>query len=117
MDAMQKKRVKRAAKIHLLLTVAFIFLVAISWHIWPRLTNSKAHLTLFEQFYSHALGIVAICLQPISYFISGHNEFESIFIFFVAVVLMPLWSYFFGWIFIGVKDWLNHFPVLGKKVF
>ena len=32
-------------------------------------------------------------------------------------ISVPLWSFCFGWIFIRVKDWLNRFPVLGRKVF
>jgi hypothetical protein len=30
---------------------------------------------------------------------------------------IPIWSICFGWLFIRTKDWLNHFPVLGKRVF
>jgi hypothetical protein len=35
----------------------------------------------------------------------------------VWFVSIPVWSFCFGWIFIRSKDWLNHFPVLGEKVF
>ena len=31
--------------------------------------------------------------------------------------IMPLWSFCFGWIFAKLDNWLNHFPVLGRKVF
>jgi hypothetical protein len=34
--------------------------------------------------------------------------------FFVSI---PLWSICFGWIFVKLDNWLNHFPVLGKRVF
>lgn len=37
--------------------------------------------------------------------------------FIVLIASIPVWSYFFGWVFIRLKDWLNHFPVLGRKVF
>src|ERR1039457_37388 len=30
---------------------------------------------------------------------------------------MPLWSLCFGWLFVKFDNWLNHFPVLGKRVF
>jgi len=30
---------------------------------------------------------------------------------------IPLWSICFGWIYVKFTNWLNHFPVLGKKVF
>jgi hypothetical protein len=32
-------------------------------------------------------------------------------------VSVPLWSICFGWLFVKLENWLNHFPVLGKKVF
>ena len=35
-------------------------------------------------------------------------------IFFISI---PLWSICFGWIFVKLDNWLNHFPVLGKRVF
>jgi hypothetical protein len=31
--------------------------------------------------------------------------------------LAPAWSICFGWIFVKLVNWLNHFPVLGKRVF
>ena len=30
---------------------------------------------------------------------------------------IPLWSICFGWLYVKFTNWLNHFPVLGKKVF
>jgi hypothetical protein len=41
---------------------------------------------------------------------------KSILWFFVYAS-MPLWSICFGWIFVKLDNWLNHFPVLGKRVF
>ena len=35
----------------------------------------------------------------------------------ITFLSFPIWSICFGWIFIRGKDWLNHFPVLGRKVF
>ncbi|HAO79051.1 MAG TPA: hypothetical protein DCQ92_08765 [Verrucomicrobia subdivision 3 bacterium] len=35
----------------------------------------------------------------------------------ICLLLIPLWSFFFGWIFVKLDNWLNHFPVLGKRVF
>jgi hypothetical protein len=29
---------------------------------------------------------------------------------------IPIWSICFGWLFVKFDNWLNHFPVLGRKV-
>ena len=34
-----------------------------------------------------------------------------------CIISIPMWSYCFGWIFVPFRTWLNHFPVLGKRVF
>jgi hypothetical protein len=38
-------------------------------------------------------------------------------IFLFPILFIPIWSHCFGWIFVRGGNWLNHFPVLGKKVF
>jgi len=35
----------------------------------------------------------------------------------VLLISVPFWSYCFGIIFVKFDNWLNHFPVLGKRVF
>jgi hypothetical protein len=35
----------------------------------------------------------------------------------VSFISAFVWSWCVGWFFICTKDWLNHFPVLGRKVF
>jgi len=35
----------------------------------------------------------------------------------LLLFLIPVWSFCFGWIFVKLDNWLNHFPVLGKRVF
>jgi hypothetical protein len=35
----------------------------------------------------------------------------------ISPLLVPIWSVFFGWAFVKLDNWLNHFPVLGKRVF
>jgi hypothetical protein len=35
----------------------------------------------------------------------------------LILVSVPIWSICFGWIFAKLDNWLNHFPVLGKRVF
>jgi hypothetical protein len=38
-------------------------------------------------------------------------------IFCCFVLYVPVWSYCFGLLFVKLDNWLNHFPVLGKRVF
>ena len=36
---------------------------------------------------------------------------------FLAVFFAVAWSFCFGWLVTKLVNWLNHFPVLGRKVF
>jgi len=44
-------------------------------------------------------------------------EKHGAFLDFLCIISVPVWSFCFAWIFVRVRDWLNHFPVLGKRVF
>jgi hypothetical protein len=33
----------------------------------------------------------------------------------IYIISIPIWSFCFGWIYAKLVNWLNHFPVLGKK--
>jgi hypothetical protein len=112
MEAMQKRKVERAAKIHFLLTAAFVLLAFI---LLPLLGDAKRHPSTIAEICSYALVVAAVCLQPISCFICIIGQF--LFTPIVALVFMPLWSYFFGLIFVGVKERLNHSPAISQKVF
>jgi hypothetical protein len=35
----------------------------------------------------------------------------------VWFISIPVWSLCFGWFFVKMDNWLNHFPIFGKKVF
>jgi hypothetical protein len=99
----------KVAKIHFCLTIALILFVALSL---PMLAGSSVHTHWLKEFvWSYSVITAGICLQPISYFLWASG------IYFPALVMIPVWSYCFGWIFICGKDWINHFPVLGRKVF
>ena len=34
----------------------------------------------------------------------------------IFCVSFPIWSICFGWLFVKLDNWLNHFPVLGRRV-
>jgi hypothetical protein len=120
MDAMQKQRIRKAARIHFLLSVLSGLLFSI---MAPALATSKSHSE------PDAVFLVIFLMAMLSFFLL-QPQFLIIQIFFailalriypmdffLSVVIAPFWSYAFAWIFIRTKDWLNHFPVLGKKVF
>ena len=45
------------------------------------------------------------------------SDIDSIPITTLFLPSIPLWSFCFGWIFVKFDNWLNPFPVLGKRVF
>jgi hypothetical protein len=57
-----------------------------------------------------------LLLQPQFYFFPSFNG-ENAGPFFLLLLTIPLWSQCFGWIFVILDNWLNHFPVLGRKIF
>ena len=64
------------------------------------------------------IGTCSMILQP--QFLIFSKIIKSPTSYFVMVLLLstaPLWSICFGWIFVKLDNWLNHFPVLGKRVF
>jgi hypothetical protein len=44
-------------------------------------------------------------------------ELDGLFLYVLPLVIAPFWSYCFGWLYVKFTNWLNHFPVLGKRVF
>jgi hypothetical protein len=124
MDARQKQKIRRVAKIHFALSVFFgvMFLI-----LAPSLATAKSHSepnliwVIFVAFWA----ISFFLLQPQCFLIPVlvsafpiKNPFVEWAIFFILpLIIAPFWSYTFASIFIRVHDRLNHFPVLGKKVF
>jgi len=87
---------------------------------------------------AHLVLSVVIGLLPFIPFVSGFLGYESFYMiwtllilllqplvvlsaawvgFWFVLPLMPIWSLCFGWISVKLLGWLNHFPVLGRKVF
>jgi hypothetical protein len=90
--------------------------------------NASAHFR-FEQYiiWHEAWGnmwkAIFCLLQPQSMLLSelGKKGIDSVLAGWSIIILfflsIPLWSFCFGWLFVKLDNWLNHFPVLGKKVF
>jgi hypothetical protein len=103
MDAMQKRKAWKVIAYHFGFTVFFIIVsLLLPNRIIPDFTNPLE----FIRFMS---GQFLYLLQPIV-FQFVHSETG-------AEIIIPIWSICFGWIFVKSLNWLNHFQVLGKKVF
>jgi hypothetical protein len=129
MDAMQKRRMWKVAIVHFALSVlaSFIFLYqggrAFTFSGPPiRHIEAETHQALFRLWFNF-WEPAWFCLQPqflalmkFSHLFEKHNV--PVWIIFLGIIIsVPLWSICFSWIFVKLDNWLNHFPVLGKKVF
>ena len=124
MDAMLKQKIRKVAKIHFALSVfcGVIFLI-----LAPSLATSKSHSqpNLIWAVFVGFWAISFFLLQPqcilipvlVSALHINNPFFEWAYFFILPLIIAPFWSYAFAWIFIRARDWLNRFPVLGKRVF
>jgi hypothetical protein len=105
MDAMQKRRMWKVIGYHFFFSVYVLFLVVTAQQ--PKAVNSSDPaqwiLILGER--------LLIFLQPGACLFAGYGH-ELL-----ALASIPIWSICFGWICVKSVNWLNHFPVLGKRVF
>jgi len=119
MDATLKRRMWKVAIAHFLLTLLFIWEVARFQTLSFSLNYDHFSLMVWHNFWLKAFFV----FQP-QFLITQLNFVKSLdFEVVTRVVLdflfgiMPLWSICFGWLFVKFDNWLNHFPVLGRKVF
>jgi len=117
MDATQKRRMWKVAIGYFALT-AFAFLNSIF------LVNSSiAYMNSSEFWQWIFLRLQPICwllheaVQSKQSFAMDSNQSSNWFVGITFCLSVPLWSICFGWIFAKLDNWLNHFPVLGRKVF
>ena len=106
MDAMQKRKVWQVAVGHGLLSL-LVGLVALFLPVVFR----SAHDPMFEHL-SQMLMRFFYFLQPAYFLVFLKEELAE-----DLLCSIPLWSLCFGWLYVKFTDWLNHFPVLGKKFF
>jgi hypothetical protein len=105
MDAMQKRRMWKVIGYHLFFSVYVLFLLLTAYHpIFLNPSNPKSWIVFLG-------GSLLTLLQPVALTVANHG-YEI-----AGIILIPLWSICFGWVFVKILNWLNHFPVLGKKVF
>jgi hypothetical protein len=123
MEATQKRRMWKVAIAHFVLSSLVIYLCAKFVYVGQGVFGDMAFQAKLDS--SHMWRSI---LSPILYFLQpqrgladrffpgwtmGYPSWVVLFCSFSA----PIWSICFSRILIRVKDWLNHFPVLGKRVF
>jgi hypothetical protein len=119
MDAKFKRRICKVAFAHFALSIVIYF-------SYLGILSGETNSDLFWAFRNGALallqpqtfGLPAVYLER---FLAGLLEAMNLRykngVVIPVLISVPVWSLCFSWIFIRIKDWLNHFPVLGRKIF
>jgi hypothetical protein len=110
MDAMQKRRMWKVAIAHFALTL-IVFFVLLSFPI-SRLTTDYVFIV-----FSDSVGQFFYFLQPFfCYRMENQTTIHGVQTALI-ITTVPFWSICFSWILVKLDNWLNHFPVLGRKAF
>jgi len=120
MDAMQKQRIRKVAFAYFVLTFLPLFVISFTA---AGFSGPPLAAVRFELWVQCWLRVFAF-LQPV-FCLFESRLFQQFFAQFmpdwlwplISLAVIPIWCNFTGWIFIRVRNWLNHFPVLGKRVF
>ena len=113
----------KVAIVHLALSYLVIYLFVKFVYIGQGVFGDLVFQAQVEssQIWRIFLSPILYILQPQRYladhFFHGWTMGYPIWIGVFLTFSYPLWSICFSRIFIRAKDWLNHFPVLGRKVF
>jgi hypothetical protein len=84
--------------------------------------GSFMHWEFVNAFWTNTLFLLQpqICiwikLFNLGYLYATTSLLKFIYVSFI-LISVPVWSFCFGWLYVKFTNWLNHFPVLGKKVF
>ena len=106
MDAMPKSKVLKVICYHFGLSIYVMLLLAmLAARINVNPSGLPSDLAQWSIMFFEQL---MFWLQPLAYAVANSM---------LGLALIPLWSICFGIIYVFVVGWLNHFPVLGKKVF
>ncbi len=123
MDAMQKRRMWKVAIAHFVLTL-FVIWKLIHYSAWSGPYEREIWFMAWGSFWLKAF----ILFQPLlSFFVWAfhliiipNGDLGGLIEFLEGVAMLfsiPVWSICFAWFLVKFDNWLNHFPVLGKKVF
>jgi hypothetical protein len=129
MEAMQKHRVRKVAIAHFVLTFVPVIILLLTDEFYGSPSDSVRY-DLWIKFWlvsfclmQPQFGIIFVAIDlgaKVGWWDYQEASYEIRFsgvVYFISVLLIPIWSNCFGWFFIKLDDWLNHFPVLDRKVF
>lgn len=131
MEATLKRRIRKVAIVHLLITVLFVLVGLLQPAHGFSGSLEKRRIfeerLVWERAYQNIWKDVSFLLQPQFGVLSKIGDSVALQNFarslptwlFVTVLLssIPIWSFCFGWLFVKFDNWLNHFPGLGRKIF
>jgi hypothetical protein len=115
---MQKRRMWKAAIAYFALSL----LCVAAEMLMPENFNHPTEMDRIRDAFSSTLLVVFVCLQPwILFLFKALSSLEAFcgragIVLFIAVLMFG-WSLCVAWLLIKLDNWLNHFPVLGKRVF
>src|ERR1035437_2415116 len=117
MDAMQKKRSWKVAISYLAISLSLVF----TSFLLPEDFNPSSSHSLSE-ILSQVFMPVFVFMQPQFFLLIILQTNPAVGLinaieFWSCVILIPIWSFCLGWLFVKFENWLNHFPVLGRRVF
>ena len=102
---------KKVAVIHMILSI-----VVGLWMGWTAERYDALGQSLsFPVFFSLQPPMLLIYLVPQD--LETTNKILFMFIVSFIGILCAVWIFCFRWLFVKLDNWLNHFPVLGRKVF
>ncbi|MEK7707557.1 MAG: hypothetical protein AAB380_06140 [Verrucomicrobiota bacterium] len=131
MDAALKRRMWKVAIAHFLLTILFV-LVAWLQSAYGFSGNAEKRRRfeeslVWQRSYQNIMKDVGFLLQPQFWLLYKARDFVTLqnlvkslpswLVLACCLLSVPIWSICFGWIFVKLDNWLNHFPVLGRRVF
>jgi hypothetical protein len=116
MDATQKKRIRKVAIAHFLLAL-FVFWKLIHYMAWSGPREREVWFMVWNGFWTKVFMLFEPQLFLFGLFQKYSIHFPPLVALFIFIISIPVWSYYFSWIFVKLDNWLNHFPVLGKRVF
>jgi hypothetical protein len=114
-EATFKRRMWKVAIAHFVLTAFFGLSVLLRGWVFSGTQGMFLEVEAWRGFKIDAL----LFLQPQFWLLSQMGKPIGPFWFFAGVCLIsiPIWSFCFGWFYVRFVNWLNHFPILGKRVF
>jgi hypothetical protein len=124
MDALLKRKMQRVAIIHIVATASLCLFMVLTIETYANSIEQRVFRDVWLNFFE----IVLIILQPPAFlfilllqhldFVPNQPLWLMVSIYYGALLLLScVWSLCFGWLFVKLDNWLNHFPKLGRKAF